>query len=88
MAGKLITSRSPRLVTVSSPLRRVWKRGIDRRRIAAQERDESQPMQKDRDEILRALLAANSGKMLAKEMRKRMHLTKTRHTILTRGRLF
>jgi len=45
-------------------------------------------MQKDRDEILRALLAANSGKMLAKEMRKRMHLTKTRHTILTRGRLF
>jgi hypothetical protein len=32
-------------------------------------------MQKDRGEILRALLAANGGKMLAKEARKRMHLS-------------
>jgi len=38
------------------------------------EHEEPQPMQKDRGEILRALLAANGGKMLAKEARKRMHL--------------
>jgi len=58
------------------------ERAIDRRRIAALEREEPQPMQKDRGEILRALLAANGGKMLAKEARKRMHLSKARFSIL------
>jgi len=33
-------------------------------------------MQKDRGEILRALLAANGGKMLAKDARKKMRLDK------------
>ena len=55
---------------------------IDRRRIAALEREEPQPMQKDRGEILRALLAANGGKMLAKEARKRMHLSESRFSEL------
>jgi hypothetical protein len=58
------------------------ERAIDRRRIATLEREEPQPMQKDRGEILRALLAANGGKMLAKEARKRMHLSKARFSIL------
>ena len=35
---------------------------------------EPQPLQKDRAEILRALLAANNGKMLAKEARQKMRL--------------
>ena len=35
---------------------------------------EPQPLQKDRGEILRALLAANGGKMLAKDARQKMHL--------------
>jgi hypothetical protein len=35
---------------------------------------EPQPLQKDRGDILRALLAANGGKMLAKEARQKMHL--------------
>ena len=39
-------------------------------------RREPQPMQKDRAEILRALLVANGGKMLAKDIRKRMHIKK------------
>jgi|UPI0004AD2FAB septal ring factor EnvC (AmiA/AmiB activator) len=48
----------------------------DRQRIARLERPpEPQPTQKDRAEILRALLAANNGKMLAKEARKKMHLS-------------
>jgi uncharacterized membrane protein len=38
---------------------------------------EPQPLQKDRGEILRALLAANGGKMLAKEARQKMHLSKS-----------
>jgi hypothetical protein len=33
-------------------------------------------MQRDRADILRALLAANGGKMLAKEARQKMHLRK------------
>jgi len=36
--------------------------------------NEPQPLQRDRGEILRALLAANGGKMLAKEARQKMLL--------------
>jgi uncharacterized membrane protein len=35
-----------------------------------------QPLQKDRGEILRALIAANGGKMLAKEARQKMRMDK------------
>ena len=49
----------------------------DRQRIAKLERPpEPQPMQKDRAEVLRALLVANGGKMLATDARKKMHLRK------------
>ncbi len=50
----------------------------DRQRIARLERPEKepQPLQKDRADILRAILAANGGKMLAKDARKKMHLRK------------
>lgn len=37
---------------------------------------EAQPLQKDRGEILRALLAANGGKMLAKDARQKMRMDK------------
>ncbi len=48
----------------------------DRQRITKLERPpEPQPMQRDRAEVLRALLAANNGKMLAKDARKNMHLS-------------
>jgi len=48
----------------------------DRQRITKLERPpEPQPTQKDRAEILRALLAANGGKMLAKDARKKMRLS-------------
>jgi len=56
----------------------------DRRRLAALEKTEPQPMQKDRAEILRALLAANGGKMLAKDARKKMHLKKNHFAELLR----
>jgi hypothetical protein len=54
----------------------------DRRRIAALEHKEPQPMQKDRAEILRALVVANGGKMLAKEARQKMHLSKELFSML------
>jgi len=43
---------------------------------------EPQPLQKDRGEILRALLVANGGKMLAKEARQKMHLSRSRFSLL------
>jgi hypothetical protein len=46
----------------------------DRQRLAKLEKIEPQPLQRDRGEILRALLAVNGGKMLAKDARQKMHL--------------
>jgi hypothetical protein len=43
---------------------------------------EPQPMQRDRAEILHALLVANGGKMLAKAARQKMHLSKNRFSEL------
>ena len=40
-------------------------------------RKEAQPLQKDRGDILRALLAANGGKMLAKDARTKMRLSRS-----------
>jgi hypothetical protein len=40
------------------------------------------PMQKDRADILRTLLVANGGKMLAKDIRKKMHIKKNHFTEL------
>lgn len=44
--------------------------------LRAAARKGPQPMQKDRGDILRALLVANGGKMLGKDARKSMHLRK------------
>jgi len=54
----------------------------DRQRITKLEKVEPQPLQKDRAEILRALIAANGGKMLAKDARQKMHLHKNRFSEL------
>jgi hypothetical protein len=43
---------------------------------------EAQPMQKDRGDILRALLAANGGKMLAKDARQKMRMDKATFSLL------
>jgi hypothetical protein len=41
-----------------------------------------QPLQKDRGEILRALIAVNGGKMLRSHARKKMHLSESRFSEL------
>ena len=43
---------------------------------------EPQPLQKDRGEILRALIAVNGGKMLRSHARKKMHLSESRFSEL------
>ena len=40
-------------------------------------RRQPQPLQRDRADVLRALLAANGGKMLAKDARQKMHLSRS-----------
>jgi uncharacterized membrane protein len=55
---------------------------LDRQRLARLEKIEPQPLQRDRGEILRALIAANGGKMLAKEARQKMHLSRSRFSEL------
>ena len=57
----------------------------DRQRLAKLERIEPQPMQKDRGEILRALIVANGGKMLAKDARQKMHLGENRFSELLKS---
>jgi hypothetical protein len=47
-----------------------------------QEKKDPQPLQKDRADILRALIAANGGKMLAKDARQKMHLGKEQFSLL------
>lgn len=49
--------------------------------FAAMEKN-PQPLQKDRGEILRALLAANEGKLLRSQARKKMHLSESRFSEL------
>lgn len=48
----------------------------DRQRLARLEKVEPQPLQRDRGEILRALIAANGGKMLAKDARQKLRMDK------------
>ena len=58
------------------------ERAYDRQRLARLERVDPQPLQKDRGEILRALIAANGGKILATDARKKMHLSRARFSKL------
>lgn len=55
---------------------------LDRQRLARLEKVEPQPLQRDRGEILRALIVANGGKMLAKDARQKMHLSRSRFSEL------
>jgi hypothetical protein len=54
----------------------------DRQRLTKLEKTEPQPLQRDRGEILRALLAANGGRLLTKEARQKMHLSKQLFSML------
>ena len=49
----------------------------DRQRISRLETPKIQPLQKDRREILKSLLVANGGKILAKDARKKMRVPKS-----------
>ena len=90
-----VSSEEPIFVLTGSQLQEIITRTVqeaterlyleiayDRQRISKLEQREPQPLQKDRGEILRALIVANGGKMLAKEARQKMHLTENRFSEL------
>lgn len=54
----------------------------DRQRLTKLEKVEPQPLQRDRADILRALIAANGGKILAKDARQKMHLSRSLFSML------
>jgi hypothetical protein len=54
----------------------------DRQRIAQLERGKVQPAQRDRSEILIALITANGGKMLAKKARQKMRMSEQLFSML------
>ena len=56
---------------------RLDKHGEYIRELRFREEPEPGPKQKDRGEILKALLAANQGKMLERDARRKMHLSET-----------
>jgi hypothetical protein len=89
------SSEEPIFVLTGSQLQEIISRAIqeateplyreiayDRQRIAKLEHREPQPLQKDRGEILRALLVANGGKMLAKDARQKMRLDEATFSVL------
>ena len=76
-----VTSQDEKIAALESTQEREVDRlaldiAYDRQRLARLEKVEPQPMQKDRGDILRALLAANGGKMLAKDARQKMRMDK------------
>lgn len=79
-ASQLQEIISKAVLEATEPLYR--EMAYDRQRIAKLEQREPQPLQRDRGDILKALLAANGGKMLAKDARKKMRLPKNTFSAL------
>lgn len=90
-----VSPEEPVFILTGSQLQEIIERSIerateplyreiayDRQRIARLEQKEPGSLQKDRGEILRALLAANGGKMLAKEARKKMRVSEATFSVL------
>ena len=87
--AEFVSPEEPIFILTSSQLQEIVSKAVleateplyreiayDRQRIAKLEQKEPQPLQRDRGEILRALLAANDGRMLAKDARQKMRLDK------------
>ena len=84
---KIVAAQGEQIATLTSTQEQDVNRicldiAYDRQRLAKLEKAEPQPLQKDRGEILRALIAANGGKMLAKDARQKMRMSKQSFTNL------
>ena len=77
---KIVAAQDEKIVALEATLDTHADNSLIQLRLIGQLREavkkEAQPMQKDRGEILRALIAANGGKMLAKDARQKMRMDK------------
>ena len=78
---KMVVAQGEQIATLTSTQEQDVNRicldiAYDRQRISKLENKEPKPMQKDRGEILRALIVANGGKMLAKDARQKLRMDK------------
>jgi len=78
---KIVATQGEQIATLTSTQEQDVNRicldiAYDRQRLAKLEKVEPQPMQRDRGEILRALIVANGGKLGAKDARQKMRLDK------------
>jgi hypothetical protein len=53
--------------------------------LKSQLNQDPQPLQKDRGEVLKAILTANGGKMFAKDCRQQMHMPKNLFSMLLKS---
>jgi hypothetical protein len=80
---KAFLDQAKEIATLKLELERVFREiALDRQRLTKLEKVDPQPLQRDRGDILRALIAANGGKMLAKDARQKMHLSRSRFSEL------
>jgi len=80
---KAFLDQAKEIATLKLELERVFREiALDRQRLTRLEKVEPQPLQKDRGDILKALITANGGKMLAKDARQKMHLSKELFSML------
>ena len=84
---KMVVAQDKQIATLTSTQEREVNRicldiAYDRQRLARLEKVEPQPLQRDRGEILCALLTTNGGKMLATDARKKMRLSRPLFTAL------
>ena len=84
---KIVAAQGEQIATLTSTQEQDVNRicldiAYDRQRLARLEKVEPQPLQRDRSEILRALLVANGGKILAKDARLKMRLSKPLFSML------
>ena len=79
-----IIKQDEKIVALEATQDTLGENDLNQLRLIADLRKDKEPqlLQKDRGDILRALLAANGNKMLAKEARQKMHLSKPLFSML------
>ena len=77
----IITCQAKKIAALEATVNTLADNQLTQLRLIADLRESikknPQPLQKDRADILRALITANDGKILAKDARQKMHLSRS-----------
>jgi molybdopterin converting factor small subunit len=83
----IVDNQAEKITTLEATVNTLGDNQFIQLRLIGQLREatkkEAQPLQRDRGDILRALIAANGGKMLAKDARQKMRLSRSVFSQLT-----